>query len=104
VAGREYEDRRCFPLTCGKLLNDTAGEVKPEKPGLTKSGVAVMNNLYQIVIMRVIRFYEASRPNRNPLDELRFSEQIRGILHRRLHLPRDRIYRKLNFSFIISYF
>jgi hypothetical protein len=97
-------DRRCVPLTCGKLLNDTAGEVKPEKLGLTKSGVAVMNKLYQIVIIRVIRFFEASRPNGNPLDEWRFYEQIRGILHRRPQPAPDRICRKLNFSFIISYF
>jgi hypothetical protein len=97
-------DRRCFPLAYGKLLNDTAGEVKPEKLGLTTSGVAVMNNLYQIVIMRVIRFSEASRPNRNPLDEWRFSEQIRGILHRRPQPAPDRICRNLKFPFIISYF
>ncbi len=72
-----------FPLARGKHLSDTPGEVKPEKLGLTKSGVAIMNNLYQFVIIRVIRFFEASRPNRNPLDECRFSEQIRGILRRR---------------------
>jgi hypothetical protein len=97
-------ERRCFPLACRKLLSDTAGEVKPEILGLTTSGVAVMNNLYQFVIIRVIRFFKASRPNRNPLDEWRFSEQIRGILHRRPKPAPDRICRNLQFSFIISYF
>jgi hypothetical protein len=97
-------DRRRFPLACGKLLTDTAGEVKPEKLGLTTSGVAVMNNLYQVVIIRVILFFEASRPNRNLLDEWRFSEQFRGILHRRPQPAPDRICRNLQFSFIISYF
>jgi hypothetical protein len=97
-------DRRCFPIACGKFLNDTAGEVKPEKLGLTKSGVAIMNNLYPNVIISVIRFSEASRPNRNPLDEWRFSEQIRGILHCRPQPAPDRISRNLKFSFIISYF
>jgi len=97
-------DRRYFPRTCGKLLSDTAGEVKPEKLGLTTYGVAIMNNLYQFVIIRVIRFFEASRPNRNPLGEWRFYEQFRGILHRRSQPAQDRIFRNLEFSFIISYF
>jgi hypothetical protein len=97
-------DRRWFQLACGKLLSDTAGEVKPEKLGLTTSGVAIMNNLYQVVIIRVIRFFEASRPNCNPLDESRFSEQIRGIPHPRPQPAPDRICQNLEFSFIISYF
>jgi hypothetical protein len=102
--GERRIGRRRFPLTCGELLSDAAGEVKPEKLGLTTSGVAVMNNLYQIVIIRVIRFFEASRPNRNPLDEWGFSEQIRGILHPQARPVPDWICRNLQFSFIISYF
>ena len=97
-------DRRCFPHTCGKLLSDTAGEVKPEKLGLTTCGVAIMNNLYQFVIMHIIRFFEASRPNCNPFDESRFSEQIRGIPHPRPQPAPDHIFRNLEFPFIISYF
>jgi hypothetical protein len=97
-------DRRWFQLACGKLLSDTAGEVKPGKLGLTTSGVAFMNNLYQAVIIRVIRFFKASRPNCNPLDESIFSEQIRGIPHPRPQPSLDRICRNLDFSFIISYF
>jgi len=97
-------DRRCFAPACGKLLINTAGEVKPEKLGLTKSGLAILNNLYPIVIICVIRFFEASRPNRNLLDEWRFSEQIRGLLHRRPQPVPDRIFKKLQFPFIISYF
>jgi hypothetical protein len=93
-----------LPLTCGKLLTDAAGEVKPEKLGLTTSGVAVMNNLYARVIICFIPFFEASRPNGNPFDEWRFSEQFRGILHPRPKTAPERIFLNLNFSFIISYF
>jgi hypothetical protein len=63
-----------------------------------------MNNLYQHVIIRVIRFFEALRPNRNPFDEWRFSEQIRGIAHPRPQPAPNRIFRKLEFSLNISYF
>jgi hypothetical protein len=97
-------DSRCCALACGKLLTDAAGQVKPEKLALSKSGVAVLNNLYPIVIICVIQFFEASRPNHNLLDEWRFSEQIRGFLHRRPQPVPDRIFRNLQFSFIISYF